>query len=175
MIQLIWLLFAGTASAGPLDGFYEVTMMTDPHGPRTAEQLMTSECWSREVWAFADDKLSRGHQQVCPAGKNQDACEAWVTVPVSYDSGLVVPYTAEASSEAQTVRLESTTVDGDTSENRIRRADRCRVRLDMGAYQITLQELEGTRTLVLADGRRGVSWNLVPATPEAAPFKGVRK
>jgi len=173
VLTLLFLTLGTTASAGALDGFYSVDQMIDQHGPRSADQLMPEGCWSREVWAFKDNSLSRGHQRVCTHGKHSDTCEAWLTIPVTFDTGLTVPFTVEATSQSQTVHRVTETKNGETNEQKSVRTDACKVHVNTGSYQVTLQDLDGKNTLVLEDARRAISWHLVSAEPTPAPFKGV--
>ena len=162
-----------SALAGPLDGFYQVLSIEDPHGIRTAEQLQTTGCWSREVWAFQEKMLSRGHQERCPAGKNFDICEAWVTVEVSYADGLTIPYSSRSTAESQRLVVTEESRSGNTTTTLESSTRSCHTRVDTGRYALTIEEGTGGKVLVLHDARRDVKWRLVPARPTASPFSGV--
>lgn len=163
------------ALAGPLDGFYQVQSIEDPHGTRTAAQLQPEGCWSREVWAFQEKMLSRGHQERCGAGKNIDTCEAWVAVEVSYDHGLTIPYSSRSTSESQHLLVREETRAGNTHTTQEASTRTCQTRVDTGHYALTIEDGDDGKVLVLHDARRDVKWRLVPARPTLPPFSEVAK
>lgn len=169
------LLVSSVAAAGPLDGFYEVMSIEDPHGVRTAAQLQTDGCWSRELWVFQEKLLSRGHQQRCPAGKNVDACEAWVAVEVSFDDGLTIPYSSRATAESQRIDVTEETRSGNTRTTQEASTRTCSTRVDTGRYGLTVEQEDSRKVLVLHDQRRDVTWRLTPARPNPPPFTEVSR
>ena len=168
------LLLLSTAEAASIDGFYEVVDVTTDTETRTASDLMTEGCWSREVFVIRGNLLSRGHQEVCPSGKNEEVCEAWVTVDTTFKGGLTIDTAAEVLTQSRTRTLTEKVKGPRVKSDRTEGTALCSVRLSPVVWTVTVDTEADTTLLVLDDRQRGVKWRLQPSTPGKAPWSEAR-
>ncbi len=149
------------ADAAELNGTWAVTALEDGHSRRDAEALMPEGCWSRELWVFGEHTLRRGHQRICGRGRGGMRCEAWVEVPATPASPLLLRYGAEATSQGRTAHRRSTEVDGTVHHESTSHGVECSVQIVAGLYTV---ERDGD-AVVLQSGPSGLRWTLQPAEP----------